>query len=107
MPSSEGAQQGAPLSPLFFSLAIHDIITSCPTSLVNVWYLDDGTLVGDLNSLRTCVGHLVVSRSGDRAPGGYPEGLVLQWGLFCSGCSGEILPGWHRFYTKGSDGHAH
>ena len=36
VPSSEGAQQGAPLSPLFFSLAIHDIITSCPTSLVNV-----------------------------------------------------------------------
>ena len=45
VPSSEGAQQGAPLS-LFFSLAIHDVISSCPTSLVNVWYLDDGTLVG-------------------------------------------------------------
>jgi hypothetical protein len=53
--SSEGGQQGAPLSPLFFALAIHDIISNCPAVAANMWYLDDGTLVGDIPSLRECM----------------------------------------------------
>jgi hypothetical protein len=53
--SSEGGQQGAPLSPLFFALAIQDTIANCPTVAANMWYLDDGTLVGDIPSLRECM----------------------------------------------------
>ena len=57
--SSEGGQQGAPLSPLFFSLAIHEALRSCPSTQAHFWYLDDGTLVGDVTSLRECLRHLV------------------------------------------------
>lgn len=41
-----GAQQGDPLGPLVFSLAIHPMINEITTEL-NVWYLDDGTLGDD------------------------------------------------------------
>lgn len=40
-----GAQQGDPLGPLLFSLAIHDVVKSVNTPL-NIWYLDDGTIGG-------------------------------------------------------------
>ncbi|XP_063359932.1 uncharacterized protein LOC134649149 [Cydia amplana] len=40
-----GAQQGDPLGPLTFSLAIHKVITELKSPL-NVWYLDDGTIGG-------------------------------------------------------------
>ena len=45
--SAEGAQQGDPLGPLLFCLAIQPIISrlKCP---LNVWYLDDGTIGGTL-----------------------------------------------------------
>lgn len=45
MLSQVGAQQGDPLGPLLFSLAIHDVITSLGAPL-NIWYLDDGTIGG-------------------------------------------------------------
>ena len=45
--SSEGSQQGAPLSPLFFSLGIQDIICSTPNVMNQFWYLDDGTVIGN------------------------------------------------------------
>ncbi|XP_061706402.1 uncharacterized protein LOC133525602 [Cydia pomonella] len=43
--SQVGAQQGDPLGPLIFSLAIQKVISG-PQSPLNVWYLDDGTLGG-------------------------------------------------------------
>lgn len=43
--SEVGAQQDDPLGPLVFSLAIHRCITEVKSSL-NIWYLDDGTIVG-------------------------------------------------------------
>lgn len=43
--SSVGCQQGDPLGPALFSLAIHPIINSL-NSKFNAWYLDDGTLGG-------------------------------------------------------------
>ena len=43
--SAEGVQQGDPLGPLCFSLAIQGLISKL-TSELNLWYLDDGTLAG-------------------------------------------------------------
>ncbi|XP_063538102.1 uncharacterized protein LOC134747408 [Cydia strobilella] len=43
--SRVGAQQGDPLGPLLFCLAVQSIVKSLSSPL-NVWYLDDGTLGG-------------------------------------------------------------
>ena len=43
--SAEGVQQGVPLGPLLFCLAIHDTIVSLKSEF-NVLYLEDGTLGG-------------------------------------------------------------
>lgn len=43
--SQVGAQQGDPLGPLLFSLAIQKTISSLEAPL-NIWYLDDGTIGG-------------------------------------------------------------
>ncbi|XP_061706794.1 uncharacterized protein LOC133517478 [Cydia pomonella] len=45
IPSCVGCQQGDPLGPVIFSLAIHPIINQL-TSNLNFWYLDDGTIGG-------------------------------------------------------------
>ncbi len=50
--SSEGGQQGAPLSLFFFSMAIHDVSPAVPLKAASYWYLDDGTIMSDLPSLR-------------------------------------------------------
>ena len=44
--SACGVQQGDPLGPLLFSLGVHPLATSL-LSEVNVWYLDDLTILGD------------------------------------------------------------
>ena len=44
--SNEGVQQGDPLGPLLFCLAISSL-TKQLSSKVNMWYLDDGFLAGD------------------------------------------------------------
>ena len=46
----EGVQQGDPLGPFLFSLTINQLIKSCQSEL-NVWYLDDGTLAGDTETV--------------------------------------------------------
>ena len=43
--SAEGVQQGDPLGPMLFCLAIHDLVSSISSEFV-VFYLDDGTLGG-------------------------------------------------------------
>ena len=48
--SSEGVQQGDPLGPFLFSLGIQKIVNSMESEL-NVWYLDDGTIGGDTNTV--------------------------------------------------------
>ena len=48
--SDSGVQQGDPLCPLLFSLAIHDIASSMKSNF-NVWYLDDATIAGDPRSV--------------------------------------------------------
>ena len=44
--SDSGVQQGNPLGPLLFSIAIHDIASSMKSNF-NVWYLADATIAGD------------------------------------------------------------
>ncbi|KAJ0179217.1 hypothetical protein K1T71_004929 [Dendrolimus kikuchii] len=48
--SKTGCQQGDPLGPAIFSLAIHPIITRLKSKF-NVWYLDDGTLGGEVDDV--------------------------------------------------------
>ena len=50
MLSEEGAQQGDPLGPLLFCLAIHDLLSPLQSELI-LGYLDDVTLDGDINTV--------------------------------------------------------
>ena len=58
--SAQGVQQGSPLGPLFFTVAIQSIIKRCPPSLDwNVWYMDDGTILGRKQTLINTLTFLV------------------------------------------------
>ena len=57
--SREGFQQGDPLGPFLFSLGIQDIVNDLRSEL-NVFYLDNGTLEGDVE---TVVGDLLKIKS--------------------------------------------
>ena len=47
-----GVHQGDPLSPLFFALGLHSCVQAVTPGLrLNLWYLDDGTLVGSPESV--------------------------------------------------------
>ena len=62
--SPTGVQQGDPLGPLLFSLVLIDFLSSVtlPAGLAfQLWYLDDGTLVGTRSSLASFLQMLVQS----------------------------------------------
>jgi len=44
--SATGVQQGAPLGPALFALAIHEVTSKIKADL-NIWYLDDRCIGGD------------------------------------------------------------
>ncbi|GKC42827.1 putative reverse transcriptase domain-containing protein [Tanacetum coccineum] len=49
--SSQGVQQGDPFGPLLFSLVLHPLICKIRDSFslsLHAWYLDDGTIFGDI-----------------------------------------------------------
>ena len=48
--SATGVQQGDPLGPALFSLAIHAVLKSLK-SCFNVWYLDDGSIGGEVSEV--------------------------------------------------------
>ena len=55
IPSAEGVQQGDPLGPLLFSLALAEVtkeIASRSHLRTQLWYLDDGILVGEPSEVR-------------------------------------------------------
>ena len=60
--SREGVQQGDPLGPFLFSLGIMDIIKSMNTEL-NCWYLDDGTIAGDVNTVLDCFKKIINAKN--------------------------------------------
>jgi len=45
-------QQGDPLSPALFALAIHEVTFKIKADL-NIWYLDDGCIGGDPQTVFT------------------------------------------------------
>ena len=49
--SAEGVQQGDPLGPLLFCLSIQHIVTQLESELA-LFYLDDGTLGANVDSLK-------------------------------------------------------
>ena len=60
--SEQGVQQGDPLGPLFFSLAWQSVVDALPQELaLNIWYLDDGHLIGEPRWLNAAVDTIVNS----------------------------------------------
>ena len=49
--SSKGVQQGDPMGPFLFSLAIMDIVKKMKSDQ-NIWYLDDGTMADYTQPIR-------------------------------------------------------
>ena len=66
--SEEGVQQGDPLGPFLFSLALksltEEIHAACPRLNLHAWYLDDGVVGGHVEDvLRAC--EIVQARAGE------------------------------------------
>ena len=57
--SLAGVQQGDPLGPLLFSLVLQTLVQkikdTCPALALNVWFLDDGTLIGKTDDVLRAV----------------------------------------------------
>ena len=58
LPSACGVQQGDPLAPFLFSLAIHPVVRTLPVLPLNSWYLDDGTIACTASELPNVLDHL-------------------------------------------------
>lgn len=56
--SQRGVQQGDPLGPPLFCLVIHPLITQLQSEF-NTWYLDDGTLGGDPDTVLKDFLHII------------------------------------------------
>ncbi len=94
------------MSPFLLALAIQDIISAGPQTHLNLWYLDDGALMGSPTELEAAMQFLVRSRlrPGPSPPSGalpYPPEITHRAGAIpmLSRCS--ILP----FLEPGSRQH--
>jgi hypothetical protein len=64
MTSEQGVQQGDPLGPLFFALTWQEVVLALPKELLlNVWYLDDGHLVGSVEALAAAIAIINASKT--------------------------------------------
>ncbi|GJR10647.1 putative reverse transcriptase domain-containing protein [Tanacetum coccineum] len=64
--STTEAQQGDPLGPILFALVLHPLvhkIRDCCKLLLHAWYLDNGTVTGDLEEVALGVRHYKGERS--------------------------------------------
>ena len=80
IPSAEGVQQGDPLGPLLFSLALAEVtkeIASRSHLRTQLWYLDDGILVGEPSEVRKALDIL--------------DEIGPKWGLFLNLTKCEII----------------
>ena len=59
IPSATGIQQGDPIGPALFSLGVDSTMRRVQTEL-NVWYLDDATLGGSVESVLTSLSTILV-----------------------------------------------
>ena len=57
--SQSGVQQGDPLGPALFALTIHEAVKQNTGLDINVWYLDDGTLIGDADVVKLNTSRLI------------------------------------------------
>ena len=60
--SQEGIQQGDPLAPLLFSVAINPVVHQIATQFQtewSSWYLDDGNLISSISEVRKVMDHLL------------------------------------------------
>ena len=58
LPSARGVQQGDPLAPFLFALAIHPVVAKLPALPLNSWYLDDGTIACPVSQIPLILDHL-------------------------------------------------
>ena len=56
--SSTGVQQGDPLGPLLFALAVDDVARSVSSPL-NIWYLDDATIGGPVETVANDIDNII------------------------------------------------
>ncbi|XP_022007936.1 uncharacterized protein LOC110907233 [Helianthus annuus] len=87
--STTGVQQGDPLGPLLFALALHPLITRVQEQcrlLFHAWYLDDGTIIGPVREVAKALE--VISREG---PSLGLQLNVRKTELFWPSCNGETF----------------
>jgi ubiquitin carboxyl-terminal hydrolase 44/49 len=79
--SEEGVQQGDPLGPMLFSLALHglvlDIAKACPDLAIHCWYLDDGCIGGTAAQIATVISLI--------------DALGPRYGLFLAQTKSELI----------------
>ena len=91
--SHSGVQQGGPLGPMFFALILQRLVRKikdqCPDLSANVWYLDDGTLIGKTGDVKRAF-HIIqqeclllgLELNSHKCELWWPNGDLGQWSDF-------------------------